>query len=125
LSNEINEQLQHERAKIYKAKRLLEEGEIPLTIQTLKEKYSCNGEEKRYVLQVFDKHNQEMEAIIGKGSSNATVKRYKTVRKLLAEYITKSNHRTDLLLQCLSIFQYPSALRHQGFFPPWVYHQYL
>jgi integrase len=98
LCSEFNEQIQHERAKIYKAKRLIEENEIPLTIQTLKDKYETNGEVKRYILQLFDKHNEEMEAIIGKGSSNATVKRYKTVRKLLAEYIMKSNHRSDLLL---------------------------
>lgn len=99
LTNEINEQLQHERSKIYKAKRLLEEGEIPLTVQTLKDKYENDGEEKRHLLQQFDKHNLEMEAMIGNGSSYGTVKRYKTVRKLLAEYIMKTYHREDLLLQ--------------------------
>jgi site-specific recombinase XerD len=98
LAFEINEQIQFQRAKILRAKRLVEEEEIPLTIQTLKDKYKTNGEAKRYVLQLFDKHNEEMEAIIGKGSSAATVKRYKTVRKLLSEYIMKTYHRNDLLL---------------------------
>jgi Arm DNA-binding domain len=56
-TNEINEQLQHERTKINKAKRILEESEIPITIQTLREKYEKKGDEKRYVLQLFDKHN--------------------------------------------------------------------
>jgi len=93
LANEINEQLQHERSKIYKAKRLLEEAEIPLTVQTLKDKYENNGEEKRYILQLFDKHNLEMETMIGQGCCYNTVKRYKTARKLLSEYIIKTYHR--------------------------------
>jgi len=97
-ANEINEQLQHERTKINKAKRILEETEIPLTIQTLRNKYENNGDEKRYILELFDKHNQEMEAIIGNGCSYSTVKRYKTAKKLLYEYILKTYHREDLLL---------------------------
>jgi integrase len=95
---EVNEQIQSERTKIYKAKRQLEEKEIALTIQSLKARYGNQEQSKRYLLAEFDKHNDEMEAIFGKGATVATVKRYKTVRKLLSEFLNKVNHRDDILL---------------------------
>ena len=98
LAIEVNEQIQAERTKVYKTKRQLEEEEIALTIQSLKARYGNQEQSKRYLLAEFDKHNEEMEAIIGKGATAATVKRYKTVRKLLSEFLNKVNHREDILL---------------------------
>ncbi|MBN1181637.1 MAG: site-specific integrase [Bacteroidales bacterium] len=98
LAMEINEQIQAERTKVYKAKRQLEEEEIPLTIQSLKARYENQEHVKKFLLKEFDKHNEEMEAIIGKGATEATVKRYKTVRKLLNEFLNKVIHRDDILL---------------------------
>jgi hypothetical protein len=41
-----------------------------------------------FLLAEFVKHNEEMGAIIGKGATAATVKRYKTVRKLFKKSAT-------------------------------------
>ncbi|NLH78819.1 MAG: hypothetical protein GX465_17495, partial [Acidobacteria bacterium] len=53
---------------------------------------------KKTILEVFDQHNKKCEGLVNNGFAEATIVRYKTTRKHLAEFIEETYKRPDLNL---------------------------
>ncbi|MGF7079123.1 site-specific integrase [Mucilaginibacter sp. UYCu711] len=88
-------------AKVYQAKLSLIENDKSITANSLKNKITGQGDETKMLLQVIVKHNKKIEALIGKGYSPATLKRYQTIFRhtkdfILWKYGTKDFSITDL-----------------------------
>ncbi|MGZ3921923.1 MAG: site-specific integrase, partial [Bacteroidia bacterium] len=55
----------------------------------------------RMLLEVFDEHNNDLEELVGKDFVKATLIKYKTVRKKLANYIHLRYKKKDLLIETI------------------------
>ena len=65
-----------------------------------------NGQEKRNVksfLQAFDRHNEEVERLVGKSYSIATYKKFVGIRNQLKEFIRLKYQQDDILLTNLKL----------------------
>lgn len=74
-------------AKVYQAKLSLIENDKSITANSLKNKITGQGDETKMLLQIIVKHNKKIEALIGKGYSPATLKRYQTIFRHTKDFI--------------------------------------
>ena len=57
--------------------------------------------ESRMFLEVFDEHNNNMAALVGKGFAKGTLTKYKTIRGKAADFIQSKYNKKDLYLEAL------------------------
>lgn len=100
----LNAYLDTFRVAIYSAKSQLLLAEKEVTAQSLKDFVTGNGEEKRVLIDIFFKHNEEMKALVGKDYSIRTYKRYKTTHDHTKAFIMwkYGADRTDFELKELN-----------------------
>lgn len=70
------------------------------TAEELKNKYQQEETQVscKLLLEVFDHHNQEVAALVGKDLVKATLTKYETIRSKVADYILHRYNRPDILL---------------------------
>ena len=74
-------------AKLYQVHQaLLHEGKL-ITAETFKNKYTGASEKKRMLLTIFQKHNDEIAALVPKEFSEGTLERYKTSLSHTKEFL--------------------------------------
>ena len=83
-----------------KSKLMLEGKDI--TAELLKNYLTGNGEEKRMLLEIFRKHNDQIYALIGKEYSYRTFQRYRTTLDHTTAYIRWKYEKSDLELKELN-----------------------
>lgn len=71
------------------------------TAEDIKHKYTGQDDIHYSLLEVFDRHNKEMEALVGKDVVAATLTKYKTIRSKVAAYIKYQYGKSDLFLDTL------------------------
>jgi site-specific recombinase XerD len=96
-SKEINEFLEHIRFKIHDYRRELEQDNRTVTAAALRNKYTGLSDEGKYLLAVFDEHNDNCRQLMGKDFAPGTVERYKTTRKHLYDFISSIYKSSDIL----------------------------
>lgn len=74
----LNVYLDSMQAKVYEAHRSLLDNSVPVTVETIKNKLRGIAERPRMIIEVFQQHNNQVEKLIGKDFSAATLERYKT-----------------------------------------------
>lgn len=101
LSNELNRYLEITRSKIHQIYRELETVDKNITAEIIKNRYYGIDEEKKTLLEVFDKHNAQIRQLIGKGFVKKTVQRYETTKRYLSEFLQKEYNVSDIALNDL------------------------
>jgi site-specific recombinase XerD len=97
----LNAYLDVFRANVYGAKsQMILEGKA-ITAELLKDHLTGKGEEKRWLLEIFQKHNDEIKALIGKDYANRTHQRYRTTYDHAAAFIMWKYQKEDLELKDL------------------------
>src|SRR5688572_8860349 len=74
----LNQYLETLRTKVQEARRSLLEAEKPVTAEALKQVLTGQAEDKRLVLEIFQRHNEQMEALVGREFAPGTLERYRT-----------------------------------------------
>lgn len=85
-------------SKIYQAKIILLELNKPVTAENLKNQITGNGGERKFILEIFKHHNEQMEALIGKEFARGTFTRYKTACDHVKSFIKWKYNLEDLEL---------------------------
>lgn len=74
-------------SQLYEAHQTLIRDNKMITAEALKNKYTGASEKQRMLIGIFQKHNEEVEALIDKGYAAGTVERYKTSLSHTQEFI--------------------------------------
>ncbi|MBN1789837.1 MAG: site-specific integrase [Bacteroidales bacterium] len=96
---EFNEYLEEYRSRIFQAKKSLESDFRPVTPESIKRKLLGIDEENFYFLVVFKDHNEKLKLLGDKEVAPATITRYETAYKHLAEYIKHQYKKDDCLFR--------------------------
>ena len=98
----LNAYLDVLRANVYSTKGQLMLAGKEITSELLKNYLNGYGEEKRMLLEIFKKHNQQIYELIDKGYSNRTYQRYRTTLDHTTAYIKWKYETNDLELKELN-----------------------
>jgi len=69
-----------------------------ITAEAIKNKYLGIEEDRKSLLEVFDLHNNEIKALIGKGISEGTYKRYVVTLGKIKRFLKEKYKKSDILL---------------------------
>lgn len=75
---ELNGHLSALKLRVFDARRLLFENNIEVTAAAIKSQLTGHEDKGRMVLEIFRKHNQEMEALLNRDFAPGTLERYRT-----------------------------------------------
>jgi len=90
------------RNKIYEQqKKCLERNEM-ITAEGLKNGYLGISEKKQTLMELFEYHNKQMQALIGKDYAQGTADRYKTVAKHVQAFLEHNYKTSDIFLSQLN-----------------------
>jgi len=89
-------------SKVYQAKIVLLDQNKAITAEALKNIITGFGNEKRMLLDVFTKHNEEINSLIGKDYAYRTYQRYRTTYDHTKAYIDWKYGKADLELKDLN-----------------------
>jgi len=84
---QFNAYLDALQSQLYDAHQALIRDNKIITAEALKNRYTGASEKRRMLIAVFQKHNEEVEALIDKGFAAGTVERYKTSLSHTQEFI--------------------------------------
>jgi site-specific recombinase XerD len=110
-TKELNDFLQIQRSKVFVAQRQLQEENKAVTAFALRNRVQGKSEGQKTLLEVFDYHNRLMEEKIPSEYRPATLRRYKTTRMHVKDYI-KFNYKTDDVLLTQLDHRFISELDH-------------
>lgn len=92
-SRNLNARLDDIKASLHRIYHDLQRFNI-VTAEKVKSEFLGLNESGETLLKLFDKHNEDVEALVGKTRSVATLQKYKVTRRHLASFI-KSKHRVS------------------------------
>ncbi len=67
-----------------------------VTSEKVRNAFMGNAESCTTILNLFDKHNEDVEALVGISKSTATLQKYKVTRKHVSEFIRKKHNLSDM-----------------------------
>lgn len=94
-SKALNLYLDTIKVKLFEVHRLMILNDETITSETLKNKFLGKDERPRLLMQIFQEHNNRMEALIGQEFSPGTLERYKTSYKHTLEFLDWKYSRSD------------------------------
>ncbi|KAA0992036.1 site-specific integrase [Dyadobacter aurulentus] len=112
----INSYLDVLQSKVYELHRKLIASEITITAELFKNKLVNDNEQKKMILEIFEKHNRDMACLVGSEYSKVTLVRYKTSLEHTRSFIKWKYNLNDLSIQSLDydfIAQYEFWLKTQ------------
>ena len=74
-------------SKVFQAKKMLIEDDKELSAEALKNVLLGKSNETRTILEVFQRHNEQMEALVGQEFAPLTLKSFKTAMEHTASFI--------------------------------------
>lgn len=95
-TRELNAFLDALTQQVYQAKRRLIEADKELTSEAIKKNMTGTDEEKRTIISIFTKHNQQIKALEGTEFAHNTVKRYATTLEHTKSFLTWKYGTDDL-----------------------------
>ena len=99
--------------KVYDVRRTLPEKNAEITADRLKASLKGTSSKERKIMQIFQKHNRQMEMLVGKDYSDPTLKRYKT-SALARQFIEWKYNTHDLEIRALNyefLSQYTGSIK--------------
>ncbi|KAA5548128.1 site-specific integrase [Adhaeribacter rhizoryzae] len=97
----LNQYLETLRTKVHEARRTLLEADKLITAEALKQELTGKEENKRTVLAVFQQHNQQMKALVGREFAPGTLERYQTSLAHTRSFIQWKYGVADMAIQQL------------------------
>nr|WP_295921652.1 Arm DNA-binding domain-containing protein [uncultured Dyadobacter sp.] len=97
----INTYLDVLQSKVYDLHRKMIESEIAVTAELFKHKLVNDDEQKKMILEIFEKHNCDMASLVGTEYSKITLVRYRTSLEHTRNFIKWKYNSTDLSIKCL------------------------
>lgn len=98
---EKNQTLENLIYKVHQCRRNLIEEDIPASAQNILDRYNGTDTENRSLLAIFDEHNKRCEELSGKDFAPATVQKYRSCRKIVADFIQSRYKRKDLPISAI------------------------
>ena len=98
----VNYALDNIKAQITKHYQRLSDREAFVTAEMVRNAFQGIGTEYETLLRAFDKENEAFAKRVGKDRSKRTYQKYLTVRKYVAEFITRHYKRTDMAMNELT-----------------------
>ena len=83
-------------SKIYEAHRQLMQAGETITAESLKNKYQGKTDRPRMIMEIFQDHNDRMEALLGDEYAYGTLERYKTTMKHTLEFMQWKYNVSDI-----------------------------
>ncbi len=83
-------------SKLYEAQEALLRANKPITAETLKNQFIGVKEKPRMLVPIFQKHNDEMAALVPREYTLNTAKRFKTSLKLMEEFLKYKYQLSDI-----------------------------
>lgn len=90
----LNAYLDMLNSKVFQAKKILIEDDMELSAEALKNVLLGKSNETRIILEVFQRHSEQMEALVGHAFAPLTLMRYKTAKEHTASF-TKWKYKKD------------------------------
>lgn len=101
-AREINSHLDNIELKLKKIHNKLCDLNQDISAKAIRDIYNGRSEEKRTLIQVFQYHNDQMEAQVGKDYSAGTYTRFETTLKHIEEFLTHQYNVEDIALKDLT-----------------------
>lgn len=98
-SKEINALLDDIKARLHKLYHNLVIQDLQVSSESLKNEFLGISEHHETLLNLFDKHNEDVKKLVGISKSKATFQKYQVTRNHLADFIKKRYHRSDVSLK--------------------------
>jgi site-specific recombinase XerD len=98
----LNAYLDLLRNKVYSYQKELIQEDKPVTVAYFRMKWNGITEKPRMILDVFQEHNEQVSALVGKGFAAGTSERYITSLKHTRSFIQWKFHRDDLPITALN-----------------------
>ncbi len=98
----LNAYLDLLRNKVYNYQREIIWEDKPVTLAHFRNKWNGITEKPRMILDVFQEHNDQVTALVGKGFAAGTLERYITSLKHTRSFIQWKFHRNDLPITALN-----------------------
>lgn len=102
-AKEINALLDEIKARSHKIYHNLTLKEVHVTSEKVKNEFLGISTSNETVLALFDKHNADVEKLVGVSKSKATLQKYKVTRKHLANFIKKKHNLSDISLKEINL----------------------
>mgnify|MGYP003676510415 CR=1 FL=1 len=96
---EVNAYLDSLITKVYQSQRDLIQDDKEVTTETLKNKFLGIEDKERTLITIFNNHNNQVEKLVGKDYSKATLTRYKTVCRHLQEFMKYQYKISDISIK--------------------------
>ncbi len=96
---ELNAYLDSLTTKVYQSQRDLIQDNKEVTTETLKNKFLGIEDKDRTLITIFKNHNKQVEKLVGKEYSQATLTRYKTVCRHLQEFMKYQYNVSDISIK--------------------------
>ena len=101
-ADELNNYLKGNELKVYQVKKDLEERDLLVTANAVKNVLQGNSKDKTGILEIFADHNNKCRELIGKDFAFATVIRYETTMSHLGEFIQSKYQQQDVSLRSVN-----------------------
>lgn len=102
-SRSINTLLETFERQVHEARRKLIEADKTITAESIRDTMSGQGEEKpKMVLEIFQQHNDQLKALVGKQYAPATLKRYTTSLGHTKAFIKWKYKKADIEIKALN-----------------------
>lgn len=101
-SRSLNALLDTLERKVHDARRTLIESETSITAEAIKNVLTGKSERSYMLLDIFEQHNKQIAALIGKDFSPATVRKYGTTLDHVRSFLKEKYHLTDINIKSLT-----------------------
>ena len=101
-SKTLNHYLDTLQTKIMLAHQSLLECGQAITAENLKNQFSGRAEKQRFLMQLFEEHNQRVKSLLGNGFEANTLKGYRTSVKHLTAFLKAKYGRNDIEIKSLN-----------------------
>ena len=95
-TRELNVHMSNIRTKLFKLYDKLQEENRDITAALLKDAYVGKKKPEKMLLELFQEHNDHVDALIGQDFAAGTAERYRTAKKHVEEYIRSEYKKDDI-----------------------------
>ena len=105
-ANELNSYLGAVQNKINKIYARLVDEERPFTSSDIKNQYLGKGEKLKFLVKLFEEHNQQMEKLVDIEFAIGTWKRSYTTKNHVEEYLKTEYRKSDIPVRDVNLKRY-------------------
>lgn len=101
-TKQLNQFLEHIKHNLYEKQRIMEDEGKQVTAKNLVLAYHGKNDNEKFLVELFEEHNNNIERLIGNGYCKLTHVRYKSSIKHLKEFLVEKYRVTDIPLRSIN-----------------------